>query len=233
MHSAQPHPAGRFAHVPGHQPRERSARLRHGRRTAGRHHRFRGAWQPAGRGEPFAHRTTDDRLVAAVRTGEDPPRLRTSFSTDQGRTWSPSEPPTGPDGPQIVGISPQLLLQPNGVLLLETGRPDDRLYVSHDGTGRTWDDQQLVFSRYPSETGNGRFDGTSGNNAMVNVDATCRSGATAGFGTTRATRGTRSGPSRHWLGPAEEVDTEQQQCGADVTEPFHRRQPADGDARPR
>ncbi|HYQ65018.1 exo-alpha-sialidase [Actinophytocola sp.] len=115
--------------------------------------------------------TTDDRLVAAVRTGENPPRLRTSFSTDLGRTWSPSEPLTGPDGTQVVGISPQLLLQPNGILLLATGRPDDRLYVSHDGTGRTWDEQRLVLSRYPSETGNGRFDGTSGNNAMVDVDA--------------------------------------------------------------
>jgi hypothetical protein len=115
--------------------------------------------------------TTDDRLVAAVRTGEIPPRLRTSFSTDQGRTWSPSEPLVGPDGAQVVGISPQILLQPNGVLLLETGRPDDRLYVSHDGTGRTWDEQRLVLSRYPSEGGNGRFDGTSGNNAMVGVDS--------------------------------------------------------------
>lgn len=115
--------------------------------------------------------TTDDRMVAAVRTGENPPRLRTSFSTDAGRTWSPSEPLVGPDGTQVVGISPQLLLQPNGVLLLATGRPDDRVYLSHDGTGRTWDEQRLVLSRYPSETGNGRFDGTSGNNAMVNVDA--------------------------------------------------------------
>jgi hypothetical protein len=115
--------------------------------------------------------TTDDRLVAAVRTGENPPRLRTSFSADQGRTWSASEPLLGPDGTQVVGISPQLLLQPNGVLLLVTGRPDDRLYVSHDGTGRTWDEQRLVLSRYPSETGNGRFDGTSGNNAIVSVDA--------------------------------------------------------------
>jgi hypothetical protein len=114
--------------------------------------------------------TTDDRLVAAVRTGETPPRLRTSFSTDGGRTWSPSEPLVGPDGAQVVGISPQILLQPNGVMLLATGRPDGRLYVSRDGTGRTWDDERLVLSRYPSETGNGRFDGTSGNNAMVNVD---------------------------------------------------------------
>ncbi|TDV56478.1 exo-alpha-sialidase [Actinophytocola oryzae] len=115
--------------------------------------------------------TTDDRMVAAVRTGESPPRLRTSFSADQGRTWSPAEPLLGPDGTQVVGISPQVLLQPNGVMLLATGRPDDRVYVSHDGTGRTWDEQRLVLARYPSETGNGRSDGTSGNNAMVSVDA--------------------------------------------------------------
>jgi hypothetical protein len=115
--------------------------------------------------------TTDDRLVAVLRTGENPARLRTSSSSDQGRTWSPAEPLLGPDGTQVVGINPHLVLQSNGVLLLATGRPDGRVYVSHDGTGRTWDEQRLVLSRYPSETGNGRYDGTSGNNAMVNVDS--------------------------------------------------------------
>ncbi|OLF18525.1 exo-alpha-sialidase [Actinophytocola xanthii] len=115
--------------------------------------------------------TTDDRLLAVMRTAETPARLRTSSSSDQGRTWTQAEPLVGPDGAQVVGISPHLVLQPNGVLLLATGRPDGRVYVSHDGTGRAWDEQRLVLSRYPSETGNGRYDGTSGNNSIVSVDS--------------------------------------------------------------
>jgi hypothetical protein len=115
--------------------------------------------------------TTDDRLLAVTRTAENPPRLRMSFSPDQGRTWSQAEPLRGPDGQQVVGIYPGLVLQPNGVMLLSTGRPDNRVYVSRDGTGRTWDEDQLVLTKYPSETGNGRFDGSSGNTSLVNVDS--------------------------------------------------------------
>lgn len=115
--------------------------------------------------------TTDDRLLAVTRTSENPPRLRASFSADQGRTWSTAEPLLDPDGKQVVGIFPGPVLQPNGVLLLATGRPDGRVYVSRDGTGRTWEEERLVLSKYPSETGNGRFDGTSGNNSLVNVDS--------------------------------------------------------------
>lgn len=115
--------------------------------------------------------TTDNRLLAVTRTAETPPRLRTSFSADEGRTWSPAEPLLGPDGRQVTGIYPGLVLQPNGVLLLSTGRPDNRVYVSRDGTGRTWDEEQLVLSKYPSETSNGRYDGSSGNTSLVNVDS--------------------------------------------------------------
>ncbi|PZF80348.1 sialidase family protein [Jiangella anatolica] len=115
--------------------------------------------------------TSDGRLVAALRTAETPPRLRVTFSDDSGATWTPAQPLLGPDGEQVQGIYPGLVLQPNGVLLLSTGRPDDRVYVSRDGTGRTWDEERLVLQRYPSETGNGRFDGSSGNTTVVNVDA--------------------------------------------------------------
>jgi len=115
--------------------------------------------------------TTDGRLIAVTRSAESPPRLGMSFSGDLGRTWSMTEPLRGPDGQQVVGIYPGLVLQPNGVLLLSTGRPDNRVYVSRDGTGRTWDEERLVLTKYPSETGNGRYDGSSGNTTLVNVDS--------------------------------------------------------------
>ncbi len=115
--------------------------------------------------------TTDNRLIAVTRSVEARPRLGVSFSSDLGVTWSTVAPLLGPDGTQVVGIFPGLVLQPNGVLLLSTGRPDNRLYVSHDGTGRTWENEELVFTRFPSETGNGRFDGSSGNSSLVSVDS--------------------------------------------------------------
>ncbi len=115
--------------------------------------------------------TTDSDLIAVLRTAETPARLRVSRSADLGATWSPAEPLIGPDGQQVVGIYPGVVLQPNGVLLLSTGRPDDRVYLSRDGTGRSWDEEQLVLVKYPSETGNGRYDGSSGNTSLVNVDS--------------------------------------------------------------
>lgn len=119
--------------------------------------------------------TTDGRLVAVMRTvmaalpdGTGPsPLLVTSFSDDDGRTWSDSTPLLGPDGKQIGGVQPDLLLQPNGTLLLTTGRPDVRVYVNYDGTGRRWDVSDTVFANYPSSGNNGRWDGSSGNNSLV------------------------------------------------------------------
>jgi hypothetical protein len=115
--------------------------------------------------------TTDGRLLAVLRTGEAAPRLVTASSTDDGRTWTTAVPLLGPGGAQVVGIDPDLVLQPNGILLLATGRPDARVLIDNDGTGRTWDVEEVVYANAPSTTGNGRYDGNSGNNSMVNVGA--------------------------------------------------------------
>lgn len=113
--------------------------------------------------------TSDGRWFAALRTESAPNSLMQSFSSDEGRTWSAATPLLGPDGKQVVGINPQPLLQPNGIMVMASGRPDSVALVSADGTARTWDDQLLAFANPPSTTLNGRFDGTSGNNAIVNV----------------------------------------------------------------
>ncbi|HEY9411242.1 MAG TPA: exo-alpha-sialidase [Jiangellaceae bacterium] len=116
-------------------------------------------------------RTVDGDLIAVVRTAESPARLQVTFSHDDGLTWDTAKPLLDPDGVQVVGIYPNVVLQPNGVLMMSTGRPDTRVLIDYDGTGETWDENQLVYVRYPSETGNGRYDGTSGNTDLVNVDA--------------------------------------------------------------
>lgn len=113
--------------------------------------------------------TADGRWFAALRTESAPNSLLQSFSDDEGRTWSPATALLGPDGKQFVGINPQPLLQPNGIMVMASGRPDSVALVSADGTARKWDEQLLAMANPPSTTLNGRFDGTSGNNALVNV----------------------------------------------------------------
>ena len=113
--------------------------------------------------------TSDGRLLAVVRTAATPNTLVYSYSDDDGKTWGEAQPLLGPDGNQVQGIYPDVVLQPNGTLLLATGRPDVRVLVSKDGTGRSWQVQDTVFANYPSTGNNGRYDGSSGNTTMENV----------------------------------------------------------------
>lgn len=116
--------------------------------------------------------TSDGRLTAVMRTTDSPEaHLVQSFSDDDGKTWSQATDLLGPDGVVVHGIYPDLVLQPNGTLLLTTGRPDVRVYVSNDGTGKAWNSGTTVFANYPSDGSNGRYDGSSGNNTMENVSA--------------------------------------------------------------
>ncbi|OYO02314.1 BNR repeat protein [Propionibacteriaceae bacterium ES.041] len=116
--------------------------------------------------------TSDGRLLSVIRTTDSPvTKLVYSYSDDQGRSWSEVQELIGPDGVVVRGIYPDLLLQPNGTLLLTTGRPDVRMLASFDGTGRSWQIQDTVFANYPSTGNNGRYDGTSGNNTMESVGA--------------------------------------------------------------
>jgi hypothetical protein len=115
--------------------------------------------------------TTDGRLLAVVRPDTpEPYQLRMAYSADDGLTWSPPDVVRGPAGP-VGSVSPVLALQPNGMLLLGYGRPDNNLLVSSDGTGRTWDSHAFVFGNAPATTGPARDQGSSGNTAITNVEA--------------------------------------------------------------
>ncbi|WP_172836189.1 exo-alpha-sialidase [Microlunatus soli] len=116
--------------------------------------------------------TADNRLLAVLRgTVGGSPELFRSVSEDNGRTWTTARKLIGPDGAVLHGIYPDLVLQPNGTLLLATGRPDVRVLTSNDGTGEHWDSARTIFANYPSTGNNGRYDGTSGNTSMENVGA--------------------------------------------------------------
>jgi hypothetical protein len=115
--------------------------------------------------------TTDGRLIAVMRPDTPQPyHLRQAFSDDDGRTWSAPEVVTGPDGP-VGSISPVLTLQPNGMLLLSYGRPDNNLLVSTDGTGTEWDQHEFVFGNAPATSGPARDMGSSGNTGLTTVEA--------------------------------------------------------------
>ncbi|HEY9412926.1 MAG TPA: exo-alpha-sialidase [Jiangellaceae bacterium] len=130
-------------------------------------------------------RTSDGRLIAVMRGSESVPRppampLTVSFSDDDGLTWEPLQPCKPPADLPNNGIMPKLVLQPNGQLLLSYGRPDNNVVVSLDGTGRTWDAGQVVFSRHPGADPLRRWMGSSGNTDLVPLN----NGASLAFGDT-------------------------------------------------
>src|SRR5262249_51722905 len=92
-----------------------------------------------GTNEVALSRTTDGRLLAVLRTANGSTNLLKTFSDDDGLTWTPSEQLKGPGDLATGLVSPVLALQPNGMLLLSYGRPDNHLLISSDGTGKVWD----------------------------------------------------------------------------------------------
>jgi hypothetical protein len=87
--------------------------------------------------EAFVARVADGSLLAVMRTGNNLP-LYQARSVDDGAHWDTPAPVTTADGSVAVGISPNLLLLANGMLVLTTGRPGNRLYVAADGIGESW-----------------------------------------------------------------------------------------------
>lgn len=123
-----------------------------------------------GTNESIISRTTDGRLVAFLRADGSEDLFQT-FSADDGVTWSPATPIVAPPGAPRGWVDPAVTLQPNGMLVLTYGRPDNTLLVSRDGTGRTWEDYRQVFANPPRASQPARYHGSSGNTAVVSVGA--------------------------------------------------------------
>jgi hypothetical protein len=130
-------------------------------------------------------RTADGRLIAMMRGSETvarPPSmpLTQAFSDDDGKTWTDVKPYVPPEGMPNNGIMPKFLLQANGQLLMTYGRPDNNVVVSHDGTGRTWDDGETLYARYPGDDPLRRWQGSSGNMDLTALN----NGSSLAFGDT-------------------------------------------------
>ncbi|WP_162606502.1 exo-alpha-sialidase [Jiangella asiatica] len=114
-------------------------------------------------------RTSDGRLIGFLR-GHGQDAIFQTYSGDDGVTWTPPQVIDAPEGAPTGSVDPGVVLQPNGMLLLTYGRPDNSLLVSLDGTGRIWEDYQHVFGNAP-RGGPARTTGSSGNTAIVSVSA--------------------------------------------------------------
>lgn len=79
-------------------------------------------------------------LLSVFRTGTSPgSHMHQVRSTDGGKTWSP------PRDSGSVGVSPQLVLLDNGVLVCSYGTRDVYVMASWDGTGREWSKPTLIY----------------------------------------------------------------------------------------
>jgi hypothetical protein len=93
-------------------------------------------WGPS---ETAMIQLADGDLMAVFRVGNGKEwNLRRAYSSDGGRTWSRADPiPPYSVDPSMVRIN-------NGTIVLSTGRPGIRLWLSTDPRGKTWQDIDVV-----------------------------------------------------------------------------------------
>ena len=75
-------------------------------------------------------------ILGVFRTGS---TIYTSRSIDQGKSWSPLK------DSKVEGVSPQLLLLGNGVLVMSYGTRDVYVRASLDGLGTNWTEPLLLY----------------------------------------------------------------------------------------
>lgn len=94
--------------------------------------------------EPSLVRCSDGSLLSILRTYSNKP-LYQCRSTDNGLTWSEPILLPGVEPTQARSIYPHTYLISNGVLVLATGRPDNILLFSLDGSGYRWDAVEVTY----------------------------------------------------------------------------------------
>lgn len=107
--------------------------------------------------EPSLQRCADGSLLSIIRSDSYKP-LWQCRSYDDGKNWSKPETLPGVDPYAACSIYPQTVLLENGVLALTSGRPNNILLFSLDGSGYKWD--------YPITTMAGT---TTGNTSIAQI----------------------------------------------------------------
>ena len=108
-------------------------------------------WRIEGRSEPTMARATNGDLVVVMRQSAPVNRnvcngsrqgagLVISRSSDDGASWTPAVSLVGPglDVYNVSSADPHLTRMPGGQLILSYGRPGNKILVSADGNGTSW-----------------------------------------------------------------------------------------------
>lgn len=120
----------------------------------------------------------DGSLLAIMRGPE--PYLYRSRSTDGGVTWSARALLNVAGASPVSGVSPELKLLTNGVLVLASGRPNDWVAISTDH-GNTWTNKTNLYlgAGYAQTSGYPAMAEMEGNMALVAYDTGASASGTA------------------------------------------------------
>jgi hypothetical protein len=112
--------------------------------------------------ESTLERCANGDWLVVMRQGIAASPLLISRSSDKGQTWTQFNYITGlPSYPKAV--NPQLMLMPNGVMVLTYGKPDQHLVFSLDGNGTTWSNVETTYIDANEQRA------TSANSAIVSI----------------------------------------------------------------
>jgi hypothetical protein len=92
--------------------------------------------------EPAVCRLKDGRLMCIYRLDSNLTYGQT-WSSDEGRTWTE---PVECQGPRSV--EPSLVVLKSGTVVLSGGRPELKLWINKDGTGKDWQEVDIQTYRY-------------------------------------------------------------------------------------
>lgn len=117
-----------------------------------------------GPSEAALARLKDGRLMCIYRVDSNLTYGQT-WSSDEGRTWTE---PVACNGP--MSVEPNLAVLRDGMVLLAGGRPGARLWINRDGTGKDWQEVDMIRHRYRYQSEGAKNGDTTGYNKIALLD---------------------------------------------------------------
>ncbi len=109
-------------------------------------------------------RLTDGRLMGMYRVDNNITYGQT-WSSDEGRSWTEPVECRGP-----VSVEPNLAVLKDGTVLLAGGRPGAKLWINEDGTGKDWQEVDIIKHRYKYQSESAKNGDTTGYNKITLLD---------------------------------------------------------------
>lgn len=111
-------------------------------------------------------RLKDGRLMCMYRVDNNITYGQT-WSSDEGRSWTEPVECRGP-----VSVEPNLAVLKDGTVLLAGGRPGAKLWLNQDGTGKDWQEVDIIKHRYKYQSEGAKNGDTTGYNKLTFLDET-------------------------------------------------------------